>query len=36
VFIGIILLLFVRGRVGEAGRDAGPVEPGADGTHVST
>ena len=35
VFIGLILLLFVGGRVGERNGDDGHVEPEADGKHVS-
>ena len=34
--IGIILLLFVRGRVGEPEGDAEPVEPEPGGKHVSS
>ncbi len=35
IFIGIILLLFVRGRVGDTEGDAGRDEPRADGRHVT-
>ena len=35
IFVGIILLLFVRGRVGETEDDDEPVEPEPGGRHVS-